>query len=147
MILELLSTLSAGLFAGAAIYVNLVEHPARMECGTELAVTEFVPSYRRATIMQVALAIVGFLSAAVAWWTGSSVWWLIGGSLFIAVIPFTLIFIFPTNKKLEDSSLDKNSELALGLLKRWGRLHAVRSLLSLTAFLIFIILLVRNVTA
>ncbi len=142
MILELLSTLSAGLFAGAAIYINLVEHPARMECGTELAVTEFVPSYHRATIMQVALTIVGFLSATVAWWMGSSVWWLVGGIVFVAVIPFTLIFILPTNKKLEDSSLDKNSELALELLKRWGKLHAVRSLLSLIAFLIFIILLV-----
>ena len=142
MILELLSTLSAGLFAGAAIYINLVEHPARMECGAELAVTEFVPSYRRATIIQVALATIGFLSAAVAWWMGSSVWWLVGGIVFVAVIPFTLIFIFPTNKKLEDSSLDKNSELALELLKRWGKLHAIRSLLSLIAFLIFIILLV-----
>ncbi len=142
MILELLSTLSAGLFAGAAIYINLVEHPARMECGTELAVTEFVPSYHRATIMQVALAIVGFLSATVAWWMGSAVWWLVGGIVFVAVIPFTLIFMFPTNNKLEDSSLDKNSELALELLKRWGKLHAVRSLLSLIAFLIFTILLV-----
>ncbi len=118
MIPELLSTLSTGLFAGAAIYINLVEHLARMECGTELAVTEFVPSYQRATIMQVALATVGFLSATVSWWMGSSVWWLVGGVVFFAVIPFTLIFIFPTNKKLEDSSLDKNSELALKLLKR-----------------------------
>lgn len=145
MILELLSTLSAGLFAGAAIYINLVEHPARIECGTELAVTEFVPSYHRATVMQVTLAAVGFLSATAAWLTGSSVWWLIGGIILIAVIPFTLIVIFPTNQKLEDSSLDKSSELALELLKRWGRLHAVRSLLSLISFLIFIIVLVRNV--
>lgn len=43
MLLEMLSTLSAGLFAGAAIYINLAEHPARMECGTEVAVSEFAP--------------------------------------------------------------------------------------------------------
>jgi hypothetical protein len=27
---ELIATLSSGLFAGAAVYINLVEHPARM---------------------------------------------------------------------------------------------------------------------
>ena len=63
------------------------------------------------------------------------------------VIPFTLIVIFPTNKKLLDRSLDKRSELASKLLTRWGRLHAVRSVLSLIAFLIFIFLLARNALA
>lgn len=147
MLLELLSTISAGLFAGAAIYINLVEHPARMECGTDLALMEFAPSYRRATVMQAALAAVGFLCATATWLKGASLWWLIGGIILVAVIPFTLIVIFPTNKKLLDSSLDKSSELALALLLRWGRLHAVRSVLSLISFLIFIILLVRNVAA
>ena len=49
MLLEMLSTLLAGLFAGAATYINLVEHSARMECGDSLAVTQFAPSYRRAS--------------------------------------------------------------------------------------------------
>ncbi len=147
MLLEVIATLSAGLFAGAAIYINLVEHPARMECGTDLAVTEFAPSYRRAAVMQGALGAVGFLSATAAWLMGASLWWLIGGIILVAVIPFTLIVIFPTNKKLLDSSLDKSSELALRLLIRWGRLHTIRSILSLISFLIFIILLVRNVSA
>lgn len=40
MLCEILSTLPAGLFAEAAIYINLVEHPARVECGVELALTE-----------------------------------------------------------------------------------------------------------
>jgi hypothetical protein len=66
IILEMLLTLSAGLFAGASIYINLVEHPARMECGTSLAVAEFAPSYRRASVMQGLLAVVGYLSATAA---------------------------------------------------------------------------------
>lgn len=41
MLLELTATLCAGLFGGAAIYVSLVEHPARLECGTALAISEF----------------------------------------------------------------------------------------------------------
>ena len=141
MILEMLATLSAGLFAGGAIYVNLVEHPARMQCGTSLAVTEFAPSYHRGAIMQATLAAIGFVSATAAWLTSSSVWWLIGGGALLVAIVFTLVVIFPTNKRLLDSALDKNSELALKLLIRWGRLHAVRSLLGLVSFLIFIFLL------
>jgi len=143
MLLGMLATLSAGLFAGAAIYINLVEHPARMECGTALAVTEFAPSYRRAAIMQGALGAVGFLSASAAWLMGYSCWWLVGGIVLLSVIPFTLIVIFRTNKQILDPSLDKNSELASQLLIHWGRLHAVRSILGLISFLIFIFLLGR----
>jgi hypothetical protein len=67
---ESLATMCAGLFAGAAIYITLVEHPACLECGTVLATTEFGPSYRRATLMQASLAAVGLLAALVAWAQG-----------------------------------------------------------------------------
>ena len=143
MLFEIVATSSAGLFAGASIYISLVEHPARIECGTDLAIKEFAPSYRRATVMQASLAASGFLAAVAAWWTNGSFWWLVGGALLVAVIPFTLLVIFPTNKKLLDPLLDKNSELASTLLVRWGRLHAVRSLLSGAVFLIFVYLLCR----
>jgi hypothetical protein len=52
--------------------------------------------------------------------------------------------IFPTNKKLLDTSLDPQSDMDSQLLARWARLHAVRSVLGLTAFLIFILLLARG---
>ena len=51
---------------GAAVYVNLVEHPARMACGTLLAATEFAPSYKRAAIMQGSLAASGFIASVAA---------------------------------------------------------------------------------
>jgi hypothetical protein len=52
-IAEFVAVLSCSLFTGAAVYVSLVEHPARMGCGVEIAMAEFPPSYRRGTIMQV----------------------------------------------------------------------------------------------
>ena len=136
---QLIATASAGLFCGASIYINLVEHPARMSCGTSLAVTEFAPSYKRATIMQVMLALLSFISSLIAWLQDSGITWLVGGLLIVAVIPYTLIAILPTNNKLLDPSLDKNSAYANGLLKRWGYLHAFRSVLSLIAFILFLI--------
>jgi uncharacterized membrane protein len=141
---QFLTTLCCGLFAGAALYVSLVEHPARMECGTQVAVTEFSPSYRRAAVMQALLAVLGFLFSLIAWLQGSGVRWLVGGVLLLSVVPFTLIVIMPTNKALLDASLDKTSAQAHHLLTRWARLHAVRTLLSLLALVLFLHLLVAK---
>jgi hypothetical protein len=55
LLFEFIGIYCTGLFAGAALYVTLVEHPARLECGTELAVAEFAPSYRRGAVMQALL--------------------------------------------------------------------------------------------
>lgn len=138
---ELVAILAAGLFAGAAIYISLVEHPARVQCGTELAVTEFGPSYHRATVMQASLAFLGLIAALGAWLSGSGLGWLIGGVILGSVIPFTLVVILPTNKRLLDPGLDRRSQQASDLLTRWARLHAVRSVLGVAAFALFVCLL------
>jgi hypothetical protein len=135
---ESLALLASGLFAGAALYISFVEHPARMQCGTRLALAEFAPSYKRATIMQASLAAVGTIAAVAAWLQGAPATWLVGGLLLGTVIPFTLIVILSTNKRLLDASLDKASPLADHLLHRWAKLHAVRSALSLVSFLTFL---------
>src|SRR5262245_58521651 len=122
--------LSSALFAGAALYINLVEHPARMQCGTGLAATVFGPSYRRATLMQVPLAAVATISALTCWWLTGSVVWIMGGLLIFAVVPFTLIVIMPTNKQLLAPALQRDSAEAGRLLVRWGHLHAARTVAS-----------------
>jgi hypothetical protein len=137
MIWESIATVSSGLFAGAALYVTLVEHPARVQCGTEIAVTEFGPSYHRAAVMQGLLAAIGLLGGAVAWMNGSGMSWLIGGLILGSAIPFTLVVILPTNKQLLDPTLDKKSTRAGELLARWARLHTVRSALGFAAFVVF----------
>ncbi len=134
MAFEILATLCAGFFAGAAIYITAVEHPARLGCGTALAVREFAPSYRRATVMQASLAVVGFLAAVGAWWQAGHSGLLIGGLLLGAVVPYTLLGILPTNQQLLAPTLDPDSAEAAALLGRWGRLHAVRSVLGAVAF-------------
>src|SRR5580692_2275519 len=109
---EFLAVLACSLFTGASVYINLVEHPARMECGVEVAATEFPPSYRRATVMQATLAALGLLSSIAAWLAGATFWWLVGGVMLGAVIPFTLAVILPTNKQLLNPALDKRSTQA-----------------------------------
>ena len=136
MALELIALLATGLFAGAAIYVTLVEHPARVECGPTLAITEFRPSYRRGAFMQAGLASVGCVAALAAWTQGRGSPVLVAGMLLGAAIPYTLIVILPTNKRLLDPRLDPRTAEAATLLARWGHLHAGRSVAGVVAFLL-----------
>ena len=137
-IFQFIAVLAATLFAGAALYVNVAEHPARMECGTALASTVFGPSYRRAAVMQVALAIFATVAGIGAWLTGASPTWLVGSLLIFAVLPFTLLVIKPINTQLLDPRIDRTSDAVHDLLQRWARLHGVRTILSLASSILFL---------
>jgi hypothetical protein len=139
---QFIAVLATTFFAGAAIYVNLVEHPARMGCATEIAATVWAPSYKRATVMQASLAIVGALGGVAAWLLGAGVMWLVGALFIFAVVPVTLIVIFPTNNRLLAPGRDLASPETRELLVKWGQLHAIRSVLSFIASAIYVWLLV-----
>jgi uncharacterized membrane protein len=95
MIAQILSIFACGVFFGAAVYITLVEQPARISCGTHLAVTKWRPSYKRATLMQASLAVIGSLSAFIAWRFDGRTAWLVGGLLLLLLVPFTLVVITP----------------------------------------------------
>jgi hypothetical protein len=134
----LIATIAAGLFAGAAIYISIVEHPARIEAGTAVAVAEFGPSYRRAATMQASLALLGSLTGVVSWLEGAGLLSLAAAIALFSVVPFTLVVIYPTNKQLLSRELDPSGSEAQRLLVRWGRLHWVRSVLGLLAFILLL---------
>jgi uncharacterized membrane protein len=120
------------------MYVSVAEHPARIESGPAVAVKHFGPSARRAAVMQGSLAVVALIAALVAWMQGSGTAWLVGGLLLGAMVPFTLVVIMPTNRRLLDASLDTGSAEAAELLRRWGRLHAVRTVVGVVVFGCFV---------
>lgn len=134
MTYQVIATASAGLFAGAALYVSIVEHPARLSCGTEFAFREFAPSYARAAVMQAALALVGLLAGLFAWHFSRDVWVLTAALLLGSVVPYTLIVVMPTNQLILHPALDASPTEKMRLLVRWGRLHAVRTAASLVSF-------------
>jgi hypothetical protein len=137
-VIELIGVLSCTLFAGAALYITAVEHPARLSCGTEIAATEWAPSYKRATVIQVPLAIVAGLSGIVRGVFGGGFLWLLAAVLILLVIPFTLLVIRPTNNRLLDEHRDRGSNETRQLLNSWGRFHLVRTAFSLAASVLFV---------
>jgi hypothetical protein len=140
-LLELFAALSAALFAGAALYINVAEHPARMGLETRVAAMQWAPSYKRATWLQAPLAVVGLLCGTGAWLLGAGPAWLVAAILIGLVVPFTFIVIMPTNHKLLAPGRDVSSEETRALLVRWGQLHAVRTALSLASTFLFLWLL------
>lgn len=140
-VLQFLATISSGLFAGAALYITLVEHPVRTLLDTRAAASQWAPSYQRATWMQAPLATIGLLSGVGAGVLGAGLGWLLCALLIGAVVPITFMIIMPTNQQLLDPARDLSSTETRVLLDRWGRLHTLRTVMSLLAFSGFVGLL------
>ena len=138
-ILQNLVIVATGIFSGAAVYISMVEHPARMSLGSATARQEFAPAYRRGAVMQAGLAAFVALGSFALWLNNTplqdtgAMLWLINGLGFAAIILMTLIVMMPTNTILiGDESL--SAEKAERLLRTWARWHGVRSAVSLAMF-------------
>jgi hypothetical protein len=138
MLMGSLALLLSALFSGAALYVSFVEDPARAKLDDIAALKEWQPSYKRGAIMQASLAMVAFLAGLAAWWQSEHWIFALGALLQILPWPWTLLVIMPTNRALLKLTPDQAGLESRALLKQWGRLHAMRTLLGCAATLAFL---------
>jgi hypothetical protein len=68
---------------------------------------------------------------------GGGLAWAIAALLIGAVVPFTFLGIMPTNHRLLEPGRDLASSETRALLDRWVKLHAVRTVLSLLAAVVY----------
>ena len=138
MIAGLLALILAAAFAGAAIFVNVAEQPARLALDDAGALLEWQRSYNRAAPMQAGLAalaaLLGFLDA----WQAGDWRWLAGGLLILANWPYTLLIIRPTNDRLHAIVPAAADAQARAMIVSWGYLHGGRSALGVAATLMFL---------
>src|ERR1700686_274091 len=90
-LIEFVAALGAALFAGAALYINVAEHPSRMGLETRMAALQWAPSYKRATWLQAPLAILSLLCGVAVWLLGGGWGWLVAGGLGGAVVSFRFL--------------------------------------------------------
>jgi hypothetical protein len=133
-----LATVACALFAGAAIYVNLAEQPARLALADAPMLAQWQASYPRAASMQASLAIIGGVLAIIAYVMLSEWRWLLAAMLILANWPYTLVCIKPTNDSLKSMQAAAAGAEARRLVERWGSLHAGRSLLGIAATVVCI---------
>ena len=138
MIAGLLALVVAALFAGAALYINVAEQPARLMLDDRALLAQWKPAYARGFTMQATLAVVGFLLGVGAWWTTREVMWLAGAVVLLANWPYTLLIIMPVNHKLNAIELDRAGPESRALILRWGNLHARRTMLGFIATGLFL---------
>jgi len=139
MIWGLLALVTAAAFTGAAIYINAAEHPARLRLPVGPLLTQWKPSYSRGFAMQATLAVLGGVLGALAWWKSGNGLWLAGAVVLVSNWPFTLLVIMPTNLRLMATAPESADAVTRSLLERWGRLHAVRSVLGAMATVLFLL--------
>lgn len=139
MLIGHLALIVAAVFAGAALYVNVAEQPARLLLDDGAMLAQWKPSYRRGFAMQAPLAVVGCLCGLIAWWQTSELGFLVGAISMIANWPWTLLVIMPTNNALTAIDAAATTPQTRALLSRWGGLHAVRTALGCVATIAFLL--------
>jgi hypothetical protein len=138
-----LALIFAAVFAGAAVFVNVAEQPARLALDDRAMLLEWQHSYNRAAPMQAGLAMVSALLGFIAAWQTQDWRWAVGAIAILANWPYTLLVIKPTNDRLHGTAPEQSGAEARRMVVSWGTLHAGRSALGIVAVLFYLWAILR----
>jgi hypothetical protein len=138
MIVGQLALIAAAAFAGAAIYVNVAEQPARLVLDDRAMLAQWKRSYDSASVMQAGLALVACALGVIAFFLSHDWRWLLGALLILAPWPWTIFVIMPVNRRLKATAPDAVQSDTRASVEHWGRLHAGRSAFGIAATLVYL---------
>ncbi len=138
-LLRVLLQLTAGAFAGACLYILLVQQPARMALGPARALDDFRATIPRAERLQAPLLIACLAAIALHLLLAFSWPVAVGGALMLAVLGQTIRTVLPINRRLLAGAAADHVAEAGDALSRWGRLHAVRTGVAVVGAIVLLV--------
>ena len=138
--LDTVAVISAGLFTGAALYIGTTQAPALRALGVDEEWRFFPLMVKKAISLPVLTGTAGLTGvlhgSRIVGATNDRRLWIAAGSVFLAVIPYTLFGMGPVIKAILNK--DKRSEVSndqrKDLLDKWNGLHAVRIVSAAVGF-------------
>jgi hypothetical protein len=127
----------AAAFSGAALYINLVEQPARLALDDSALLSEWRPSDRRGFAMLATLALIAAALGLGAYFQTQDVRWLIGAIVVIASWPYTFFAMVPMNNRILTIS-SSESGAARELVRVWGLLEFGQTAIGVVACAVFL---------
>jgi len=131
--LDLLAFATACAFVGAALYVNIVEQPARLKLDAGAMVREWIPSNRRGSMMLGALAVISALCGYANYSQTGDVRWLIGGIVILVSGPYAYFAMTPVNILLYVVRRNAPPSIMRKLVRDWGLLEWAQTAIGLAA--------------
>jgi len=133
----LLALVFAAAFGGAALYLNVVEQPARFGLDDRALLSEWRISDRRGFALLATLALIAAILALAAYFEAHDVRWLIGALIVMASWPYTYFAIVPITNRILTLTTQEAPELR-DLVRTWGWLEIGQTAIGVAACLVFL---------
>jgi hypothetical protein len=121
MLAGLLAFAFAAAFTGAALYIALVEQPARLALDDSSMMREWAPSDRRGFALLGGLALAGAVAGLAAFGQVRDIRWLVGALIAAASWPYFYFIVVPINNRLLAQAQPQAD--ARELVRDWGWLE------------------------
>ena len=127
----------AAAFCGAALYVNLVEQPARLALDDEAMLHEWNPSDRRGVALLAGLSLLSAAFGLVAYFASQDVRWAAGALIVILAWPYTAFTMTPLNNQILTLA-PRDIGAARMLVRQWGLLEYGQTGIGLVACAVYL---------
>jgi len=127
----------AAAFAGAAIYVNWVEQPARLALDDQALLSEWGPSDSRGVALLAAFALISALFGFLAFFATEDVRFVYGALIIVASWPYAFFVMAPLNNQIL-ALKGPDVAAARALVRQWGYVEVGFAAIGVAAVAMFL---------